>query len=113
MREGLITAVKNVVAEELEEANESFPLFNSNHEGYAVIAEELEEVQAENQAMIQAINVLWEDVKRNRKTTDIGEALQNVAVKLACEAIQVAAMAEKYNTSMEQRGEVEEVCKQE
>lgn len=60
------------VLAELERAEEKFAKFNSNHEGYAVILEELDE--------------LWEfvkhhdpDVKRMRK-----------------EAIQVAAMAIRF-----------------
>lgn len=62
-------AVKRVV-KELEKANAKFPLFNSDHEGFAVILEEVDE--------------LWGDIKANRKI----EARQ--------EAIQVAAMAIKF-----------------
>jgi broad specificity phosphatase PhoE len=57
---------------ELRKARNKFPDFNSPHEGYAVIAEEVEE--------------LWEHVKANTGRSE--DALE--------EAIQVAAMALRY-----------------
>ncbi len=58
------------VRAEVERTIKRFPPFNSSHEGYAVIAEELDE--------------LWDDVKANR-------------VSLAREeAVQVAAMAIRF-----------------
>jgi hypothetical protein len=65
-------AIWETVANELASAVSKFPSFNSPHEGYAVIAEELDE--------------LWDEVKANRGRT---EAAQQ-------EAIQVAAMALRY-----------------
>jgi hypothetical protein len=59
-----------VVGFELAEALEKFPAFNSAHEGYAVILEELDE--------------LWDAVKEN----DIDHARK--------EAVQVAAMAVRF-----------------
>jgi hypothetical protein len=70
-------AVANVlcaVAEELGRAFEKFPAFNSAHEGFAVLAEEVDE--------------LWDEVKKNSKTR---------SKDLMCaEAIQVAAMAMRF-----------------
>lgn len=60
------------VAAELERAERKFPRFNSPHEGYAVILEELDE--------------LWDEVKANRGRTASARA----------EAIQVAAMGLRY-----------------
>jgi thymidylate kinase len=55
---------------EAERAINKHPKFNSTHEGYAVIAEELDE--------------LWDDVKANRTPESVQEA------------VQVAAMAIRY-----------------
>jgi hypothetical protein len=55
------------VTEELARARTRFPRFNSSHEGYAVLLEEVDE--------------LWDEIKRNDP------------VRGRCEAIQVAAMA--------------------
>jgi glycyl-tRNA synthetase beta subunit len=61
------------VSEELDRAL-AWPAFNSAHEGYAVLAEEVDE--------------LWEHVKVNQKRRDI--------VAMRKEAIQVAAMAIRF-----------------
>jgi hypothetical protein len=62
----------DMVEHELRRAVETFPAFNSPHEGWAVIHEELEE--------------LWETVRANGGR---GEAA-------AMEAVQVAAMALRF-----------------
>jgi NTP pyrophosphatase (non-canonical NTP hydrolase) len=59
---------------ELMKALNNWPPFNSAHEGYAVLAEEVDE--------------LWQHVKTNQKRRDI-EAMRK-------EALQVAAMAIRF-----------------
>jgi hypothetical protein len=59
-----------LVSAELQRAQVKFPAFHSGHEGYAVIIEELDE--------------LWQDVKRD----DLDSA--------GIEAVQVAAMALRF-----------------
>lgn len=66
-----ITEILNDVDMELRRANAKFGPFNTAHEGYAVILEELDE--------------LWDDIKTN-----------NSVLSQRKEAIQVAAMAIKY-----------------
>lgn len=70
----------NEVADELGDANLKFPGFNSSHEGYAVIKEEVDE--------------LWDAVKNNKA----GNLLQQRE-----EAIQVAAMAVKFVQMIDRR----------
>lgn len=62
------------IAREANQAREKFAAFNSSHEGYAVIAEELDE--------------LWDDVKAN----DVAHAIE--------EAVQVGAMALRFIADM-------------
>ena len=72
--------IDDILAEvkiELIKTNEKFPLFNSTHEGYAVILEELDE--------------MWDEIKANMTARSI----------LECK--QVAAMAVKYILSMRAR----------
>jgi len=57
---------------ELAKAESQFPPFNSYHEGYAIIKEELDE--------------LWDEIKSKRRTKD----------RLYGEATQVAAMAIRF-----------------
>ena len=94
----LIDKVQELVAFELERANTIHPpKFNSYHEAYAVIREEIEEGQAELQDLSLLSYGLWEHVK-----TDYDEAIietlnvmEYKAVMAAAELIQVAAMCRK------------------
>ncbi len=63
---------EQAVVRELREANEKFPSFNSRHEGYAVIKEELDE--------------LWDDIKNKDAHPD----------DITAECVQVAAMAIRF-----------------
>ena len=93
--------VRALVDKELTAANERFPQFHSAHEGYAVILEEVEECEGEFDAMQYCLNCLWRQTKCNVPTEP--KELQNAAVRLACEAIQVAAMCRKF-MGMEGKG---------
>ena len=64
----------HAIQEECNRACERYPQFNSAHEGYAVILEEMDE--------------LWDEVKKSPKKRD------PKAMRL--EAIQVAAMAIRF-----------------
>lgn len=69
------TAFK-LVKDELDRALADHGNFNSTHEGYAIILEELDE--------------LWDEIKANQGTTDRGVS----------EAVQIAAMAIRYLTNL-------------
>jgi hypothetical protein len=68
-------AIACQVEDELAKAQRKFPPFNSAHEGWAIIKEELDE--------------LWEVVRQNQATPGRAERLKQ-------EAIQVAAMAMRF-----------------
>lgn len=73
------------VEQELQSATtEHGEFFASNHEGYGVIMEEIEE--------------LWDEIKKKRSKRD--------PALMRAEAIQVAAIAVKFIRSMEERGDV-------
>ena len=65
-----ILKIIELIKKEYFEAERKFPAFNSSHEGYAIILEELDE--------------LWDEIKANNKS----------AIKF--EAIKVAAMALRF-----------------
>jgi hypothetical protein len=99
--------VNELVKKELKAANEKFPLFNSDHEGYAVIKEELEETNEElTYAQLTFAN-LWENVKDNKTmpTLNHAEGVRFHAINLAIEAIQLAAMAQKFIDSSNARND--------
>lgn len=93
--------VEKLVEKELESANERFPQFHSPHEGWAVLREEYDELEEEVHQLDGEINCyLWGSVKRNT-TADNVEAVKQRAIAAACEAVQVAAMAQKYLDMLE------------
>ena len=97
--------VENLVQKELESANQRFPMFRSDHEGAAVIFEEIEEAESEMRGVNRHFASTWYSVKNNEriKAYSYINKLKNSAVNLACEAIQVAAMAQKFIDSRKER----------
>ncbi len=77
--ESLIAEKLNIVRDELVRARQKFPAFNSGHEGWAVIREELDE--------------LWAEVRSNQSTSGRSDRMHK-------EAVQVAAMALRFLVDM-------------
>jgi archaellum component FlaC len=63
--------ILEMITEEYERASKKFPRFNSAHEGYAVLKEEIDE--------------LWDEIKKDQRPFEMRE-----------EAVQVAAMAIRF-----------------
>lgn len=87
---------------ELEAANKKFPLFNSAHEGYAVLLEEAEELDSDSASIKYDMQCLWGAVKSNNTEAAL-ETISHTyerAVNAAVEAIQTAAMCEKFKMSL-------------
>lgn len=74
-----LSTILDDIAEEVRSAESKFPPFNSGHEGYAVIKEELDE--------------LWEEIKNNKRPGTYDRQRK--------EAIQVGAMAVRYLLMLE------------
>lgn len=109
MMKTLSGAVEYCTEQELKMANKNFPMFASDHEGVAIIEEEVCETETEMQSMINAFNVLkiervYGDMADDEKK-EVAEVLKISAQHLACESVQVAAMAQKFIDSMEARSD--------
>ena len=94
----VIDKIPALVNEELEAANAIHSFFHSQHEGYAVLLEEVEEAGSEMNDLNYRLKQLWTCVKHNYTKEAYGYArdVENRAIRLAAEAIQVAAMARKF-----------------
>lgn len=95
----LIKEVEKATENELNRANEKFPLFNSACEGWAVIQKELNEFDIRMKAMVIALDGFTEDVFGSKDTTNIVRMIKERATHAAAELIQVAAMCEKFEAS--------------
>ena len=96
--------IEYLVSEELTRANKKNPLFHSDHEAFAVIDEEVWEVMQEFELMSAGCKNFRDATYRDRSTELKGNAvamIKNAAVRCACEAVQVAAMCEKWVMSNE------------
>lgn len=51
--------VEKLVQKELESANKKFPMFRSDHEGAAVIFEEMQEAENELENVQEYFKALW------------------------------------------------------
>lgn len=94
--DGLRKSVKSLAGEELQRANYIWPQFNSPHEGYGVLKEECEEASDELRKMNCSLGDVWYNVKTNVRSIEELELIENTAIELALEAIQVSAMAHKF-----------------
>ena len=88
--------VKYLVQNELDMAcDDNGEHFASDHEAFSVILEEVAESKEELAVIIDCMNGLWRSVRQDTKNGDILTDIERHARRLACEAIQVAAMARK------------------
>lgn len=101
--------IKQLVTKELAAANAKFPQFRSLHEGAAVLLEEIEELREEVREINGRYETLWNCVRGDEYGSgDAAETIKFHAIRAAVEAVQVAAMAEKFLYALEHDGEAEE-----
>ncbi len=98
--------MEKLIDTELQKANAVYPQFNSRHEAYAVLLEEVEEVEAEFIILKETLATLWKEIKDDLPKEDILfrlNDLEHVGYMLLREHIQVMAMIKKSFTHV--RGE--------
>lgn len=94
--------VEKLVQKELESANRRFPMFHSDYEGAAVIFEKIEMSKYDFEHVERYFNFLWSKVKTSGR---YGNCIKNIifnAYNLAYEAIQIAALAQKFIDSQKE-----------
>ena len=89
--------VRNLIDKELAAAQKIYGLRASFHEKYSVMLEEVEEARQELDEISCEMYHMWNCVKRDdyENAARFASRIQYTAERLACEAIQVAAMAKK------------------
>lgn len=91
--------IEELVVQELDEANNKYPLFHSPHEAYAVLREEAEELEYEIEQIKVALKYMWVDIKNDIGIEGKADRIYAHAIHAAQEARQVAAMCEKIKQS--------------
>ena len=94
MYRGLRTGSKD--RDQATAANERFPQFRSQHEGYAVILEEFDEAKEQLEAAELFLDHMWDSVRHDSPAKLSAESMMMFSINAACEAIQVAAMCRKF-----------------
>lgn len=88
--------VKYLVQNELDMAcEENGDSFSSDHEAFSVILEEVAETKEEFAYIVDCLQGLWRSVRQDNANENVLKDIERHARRLACEAIQVAAMAKK------------------
>lgn len=93
-----IKVFNDQVKKELEDANKKFPPISSDHEGYAVLLEEFEELTSEILEAKSHLGCAWSDIKRG-KNLQMQQNLWKMRTSLRRaykELVQTAAMIEKW-----------------
>ena len=91
--------VQDLIVFELERARAKFTKpTNSSHEGFAVLKEEIDELDEEMDLLRVMNDVLWKNVKTDNldKQRETLEEMRIVTVRILKEAIQVGAMIDKF-----------------
>ncbi|WNM19254.1 hypothetical protein [Flavobacterium capsici] len=95
-----VDIINGLVQRELDFAQAKFPKFASAHEGYAVLLEEIQEMD-EEMDIIRVINdVFWKKVKTNSDPSDTLHQMKLNVLNLIKEAIQVAAMIKRFENDV-------------
>ena len=92
------TMIEDAITSEVENAVKTYGAeYHSNHEGYAVLLEEIEEAANNLKDITELNKELWEDVKADNDTEIKADArrISFYAYYLAMEAVQVAAVCKK------------------
>lgn len=101
MIDELMKKIEALTTEECNKGLKEHGTFNSPHEGYAIIKEEVEEAQEDLVEAIDNLNHAWNAIRNDNNFT-AGESiyqLKTKALMAASELVQVAAMAQKYGES--------------
>lgn len=102
-------AIRQIAKEEYIRANEKFPLFNSNHEGMAVIEEEIAETAEEWKTACDIFDYLKMSIFKDDVIGAMASAenIKDHAINACAECIQVIAMCNKFIESHAKRSATE------
>lgn len=107
----LLESLTPIIEDEIKRGNAKNPeIYNSYHEGYSFINEEVEEAELELKHILTQIERLWICVKNDNIQRSLDRALliKKHALNLAGEAIQIVVTSEKYLNSFDKENKESE-----
>ena len=98
--------IEQAVCHELRNIVKKYgPTYHSEHEGYAVLLEEVEEACEAAEFMQDALKRLWTSIRQNEFSNFELSQVYNFAKGLANEAVQVAAVCERFMETVKKNAE--------
>lgn len=98
--------INQAVAYELQNIVKKYgAIYNSEHEGYAVLLEEVEEADSEMIFVKGILEKFWESIKCNNVNKELLYYVKQHALSLAEEAVQVAAVCERFEETIANKSE--------
>jgi hypothetical protein len=92
-----LVSINQAVCYELQAITKRYgAAYASPHEGYAVLKEEYEEAQECLELLNSKLDEIWKNVKMNWNDSTVIYQAQQSAIALAEEAVQCAAVCERY-----------------
>lgn len=97
MMKKLLVEVGELTDKEFVRANEQYPAFASDQEGFAVIEEEYEEACEALTSVYEMLNAMKAAIRKNdaEEVRKVATAVYDKAQCVAAESVQAAAMAQK------------------
>ena len=97
--------IAGFISKEYDEAIKKHGTFNSDHEAYAVLKEEVEEASEELDYIDASMVLMWGDIREDKDITERAERIHQYSISLIQEAVQIAAVALKLKYSSAVRGD--------
>lgn len=90
-------SIEQAVCHELKNIVKKYgPTYHSEHEGFAVLMEECQEAAESDKVMQEHLENLWKSIRENQISRYELSLIYNYAIGLAEEAVQVAAVCERF-----------------
>ena len=99
--------IARLICDEYDDIITKHGTFNTDHEAYAVLKEEVEETGEELDAIDTGMMILWNNIREDKDINEHAERIYQYAISLIQEAVQVAAVALKAKYSNAVRGDID------
>jgi len=99
--------IEQAVCHELRNIVKKYgPTYHSEHEGFAVLMEEYQEAAESDKDMQEHLEKLWKSIRENQISNFNLSMIYESAIGLAEEAVQVAAVCERFMETLRKNTEV-------